>query len=85
MENNKIQIGFKGNFSIYYKKLEVIVNDVYYDISNLVSDEIWDIDGNEVFPKHPEIDWKIRTELIKITRKFVKSIDSKIDSDKIYC
>lgn len=81
---DEIKIGFAGELSIYRKVLKLTVNDVDYDISNLVPDEIWEMGGNEVFPKHPEIDWKIRCELIKIAREFVKSIDDTFPVEKIY-
>jgi len=68
------------SFSISEKRLCVVVDIEPYLLSDMISDDIWNIGGHF---KSPEDDWKIRVELCKVTRTFLLGIDSTIDVSKV--
>lgn len=68
------------SFSIYQKRLSVIVNGEPHLLSDRIPDEVWSIGGEF---KSPEDDWKIRVEMSKVTREFLLGIDPFIDTSKI--
>lgn len=66
--------------SVYQHRLCVVVNGEPYLLSDRISDDIWNIGGEF---KSPEDDWKIRSEMSKVTREFLLKIDPRIDTSKI--
>jgi hypothetical protein len=67
---------YGGKFSIYGKKIVVLIDGVEHDISDKIPDWIWryETKGNDINLNNPVVNWKIRTELAKATRKIVEEI-----------
>ena len=75
--NPNTYIQYDVNYSIWNKKLTIKIDEKKYDISHMVSENIWNIGGGN-FPTDPSDDWMIRKELRKIIIKFFKE---NIDKD----
>ena len=58
-----------ASFSFYHKTLKINIDNIEYDISNIVPDEIWNIGG---YPKSPQASWEIRGYLIKTLKNFIQ-------------
>ena len=56
-----------GFVSIALKQVVVVIDDKQFDISHLVSDDVWNM-GNSL---NPVDRWMIMTEVGKIAQKFV--------------
>lgn len=72
-----------GTFSIWAKKINIIIDDVEYDISDKIPDWIWryKTEGKDSNINNPTISWEIRKELGKEVTKIVKEITG---SNKVY-
>ena len=70
----------RGSYSIYARNFLFRIENVDYDLSDLVPDSVWP----KKLPCHPEEDWKVRIELRKIFIKWFKeNIDEDIDETKV--
>ena len=78
MKLNNINI----NFSIWNKTLKLKLNEHEYDLTNMVSSEIWNI-GGKTFPKIIEDEWKIATKLCSVVREFIKEYDEDVTNKDI--
>lgn len=68
-------------FSIYQKKLMVIINEQKFDISHRVSNEIWNTGGNVY--KSPAQTHEITISATKAVRDFVEWFDPTFDAQRI--
>lgn len=76
------ELDISGNFSLWAKRIIIIVNNVKYDLSKEIPDNIWRLgvpDGKEYLLDHPYVNWKIRTELSKEVNKIVAKMLNRDD------
>ena len=77
--NPNTYIQYDVNYSVWNKSLTIKIDEKEYDISHMVSENIWNIGGRN-FPIGTTDDWKIRKELRKIIIKFFKkNINKDVD------
>ncbi len=69
------------NYSIYNKKLIVIINGERFDISDRVSNDTWNIGGS--IYKSPIQNYEITVSATKAVRDFVKEFDPTFDVERI--
>ncbi len=69
------------NYSIYHKRLIVIINGEKFDISDRVSNDTWNIGGN--IYKSPIQTHEITVHATKAVRDFVKEFDPTFDVQRI--
>lgn len=71
------------NLSSYHKTLKFYLDEKEYDISDKVSEEIWNI-GDRNFPLHPVYDWELRKCAREVfIEYFKKNIDPELDENDI--
>ena len=69
------------NYSIYNKRLIVIINGEKFDIRDKVSIDIWNVGGN--IYKSPTQTHEITVHATKAVRDFVKKFDPTFDVERI--
>ena len=69
------------NYSIYHKRLIVIINGEKFDISDRVSNDTWNIGGS--IYKSPIQTHEITVVATKAIRDFVKEFDPTFDVERI--
>lgn len=72
---------FSGEFSVHAGRITMMINGEKHDISNLFPKHSY----SHAELAHPEINWKIRTEMLKVIRNYVKNLDSEFPVGKIIC
>lgn len=72
---------YGGNFSVWAKKIVIIIDGVEHDISDRIPNWIWryKTEGNDNNLNNPVVNWEIRTELARATEKIVKEITGSDD------
>ncbi len=71
------------HFSPFHKTLKFNIGKKEYDISNDISDDVWNI-GDRKFPLHPLKDWEMRIEARKVFIKYFKeNIDANLDENDV--
>lgn len=68
-----------AEYSIYRHRVVLIINGKHFNISERISDEVWNLGGEY---KSPEDKWKITVEVNKKAREFLCDFDPHFDIDE---
>lgn len=75
-----------GNFSLWGKKIIVIIDGIEHDISDRIPEWVWryETQGSDNNLNNPIVNWKIRVELAKEATKILREITGSNDVE-VHC